>query len=66
MATNEEELYQQPNIVQRVVVKATRALRDYAVPFGALIAGFVTNVVPQPFTAVAVIFVVLAILEYER
>jgi hypothetical protein len=66
MATNEEELYQQPNIVQRVTVKATRALRDYAVPLGALIAGASVHVVPDPFTAIAVIFVVLAILEYER
>ena len=66
MATNEEELYQQPNIVERVTVKATRALRDYAVPLGALIAGAAVHVVPEPFTAVAVIFVVLAILEYER
>ena len=66
MATNEEELYQQPNIVQRMVVKATRAVRDYSVPLGALAAGLAVNVVPEPFTAVAVIFVVLAILEYER
>ena len=66
MATNEEELYQQPNIVQRLVVKATRAVRDYSVPLGALAAGLAVNVVPEPFTAVAVIFVVLAILEYER
>lgn len=66
MATNEEELYQQPNIAQRLVVKATRAVRDYSVPLGALAAGLAVNVVPEPFTAVAVIFVVLAILEYER
>ena len=66
MATNEEELYQQPNIVQRIVVKATRTVRDYAVPLGALAAGLAVNVVPEPFTAVAVIFIVLAILEYER
>ncbi len=66
MATNEEELYVQPNIGQRLVVKATRAVRDYSVPLGALAAGLAVNVVPEPFTAVAVIFVVLAILEYER
>jgi hypothetical protein len=66
MATNAEEAYEQPNIAHRLVVKATRAVRDYSVPLGALAAGLAVNVVPEPFTAVAVIFVVLAILEYER
>lgn len=66
MATNAEDAYEQPNIARRLVVKATRAVRDYSVPLGALAAGLAVNVVPEPFTAVAVIFVVLAILEYER
>jgi hypothetical protein len=66
MATNEQEVYVQPNIGQRLVVKAARAVRDYAVPLGALAAGIAVHAVPEPFTAVAVIFVVLAVLEYER
>ena len=66
MATNEEELYQQPNIVRRTATKAVRTLRDYSVPLGALLAGVCVHAIPDPYTAVAVIFVVLAILEYER
>lgn len=66
MATNEEELYQQPNIAQRLVAKVTRTARDYSIPLGALAAGLAVNIVPEPFTAVAVIFVVLSVLEYER
>lgn len=66
MATNEEEFAPQPTFLERLNLKTVRAVRDYAVPLGALAAGLVTNLVPQPFTAVAVIFVVLAVLEYER
>jgi hypothetical protein len=66
MATNEEDLVPQPTFLERLNLKTVRAVRDYAVPIGALAAGLVTNLVPQPFTAVAVIFVVLAVLEYER
>ena len=66
MATNDEDFVPQPTFLERLNLKTVRAVRDYAVPLGALVAGLVTNVVPQPFTAVAVIFVVLAILEYER
>lgn len=66
MATNPEELEGQPTFLERLSIKTTRAVRDYAVPLGALIAGAAVHVVPEPFTAVAVIFVVLAILEYER
>jgi len=66
MATNEEELVPQPTFLERLNVKTARVVRDYSVPLGALAAGLAVNVVPEPFTAVAVIFIVLAILEYER
>ncbi len=66
MATNEEDLVPQPTFLERLNIKTVRAVRDYAVPLGALLAGLAVHVVPEPFTAVAVIFVVLAILEYER
>ena len=66
MATNEEELVPQPTFLERLNVKTARVVRDYSVALGALLAGLVVNIVPQPFTAVAVIFVVLAILEHER
>jgi hypothetical protein len=66
MATNEDELAPQPTFLERLNLKTVRAVRDYAVPLGALLAGLAVHVVPEPFTAVAVIFVVLAILEYER
>lgn len=66
MATNEEDLIPQPTFLERLNLKTVRAVRDYAVPLGALLAGLAVHVVPEPFTAVAVIFVVLAILEYER
>lgn len=66
MATNEEELAPQPTFLQRFNNKTARAVRDYSLPIGALIAGASVHVVPEPFTAIAVIFVVLAILEYER
>jgi hypothetical protein len=66
MATNEDELASQPTFLERLNLKTVRVVRSYAVPLGALVSGLVTNVVPQPFTAVAVIFVVLAVLEYER
>jgi hypothetical protein len=66
MATNEDELAPQPTFLERLNLKTVRAVRDYAVPLGALLAGLAVHVVPDPFTAVAVIFVVLAILEYER
>ena len=66
MATNDEDLIPQPTFLERLNLKTVRAVRDYAVPLGALLAGLAVHVVPDPFTAVAVIFVVLAILEYER
>lgn len=66
MATNEEELYEQPNIVRRAASRAAQALKDYSLPLGALLAGVAVNVIPAPHTAVAVIFIVLAVVEYER
>jgi hypothetical protein len=66
MATNPEDLASEPTFLERLTVTTTRTVRDYSVPLGALIAGLAVNVVPDPFTAIAVIFVVLAILEYER
>lgn len=66
MATNEPELYEQPNIVRRTMNRAARALKDYSLPLGALLAGVAVNVVPEPHTAVVVVFIVLAVIEYER
>lgn len=66
MATNPEEVVPQEGVVKRVAVSVKRTFNDYSLPIGALVAGLATEAVPSPFTGLAVVFIVLAVVEYER
>lgn len=66
MATNPEEVVPQEGVVIRVSKAVKKTIKDYSLPLGALLAGLATEVVPSPFTGLAVVFIVLSVVEYER
>jgi hypothetical protein len=66
MATNPEEVVPQAGVVRRAAASVKRTLNDYSLPLGALVAGLATEIIPAPFTGLVVVFIVLAVVEYER